>query len=268
MERQPHVHVRFGVAAWELDAHEPSLRSSEADSSDRRDQREEENRVDVGIGGAEREPVAQIRGSVRHSRGFYVSDHALATRVRTFGAHVACARCAPVPRPLKIVAPSRRSEVDAAEEARAVVVVGTRTASRSVAMATLLQDCIERHGWSERLRVTVGGLGAGAGRADATDIGMLARDGFVPITGVCKDVGKDQTLLEDAACLVVASAEDAQLFLEWPQAEGKHVLAFTDYVDESAWAIESADSGFRDFMDEIQQATPSLLRALVARPPE
>lgn len=158
--------------------------------------------------------------------------------------------------------------MDASDEAKAVAVIGTRAASRSVAMATLLQDCIDRHGWSERLRVVVGGLGAGAGRADATDIGMLARDGFIPIAGVCENVGKDQSLLADADCLVVASADDAALFLEWPEAEGKHVLVFTDYVDESAWAIESADSGFRDFMDEIQQATPLLLRALVARPRE
>jgi protein-tyrosine-phosphatase len=135
-------------------------------------------------------------------------------------------------------------------------------------MATLLKDCIERHGWAERLRITVGGLGAGAGRADTTEIGMLARDGFTPFAGACADVGKDQTVLADADCLVVASADDAALFLEWPEAEGKYVLAFTDYVDDSAWAIQSPDSGFRDFVEEVQDATPSLVRALVARPPD
>lgn len=153
-------------------------------------------------------------------------------------------------------------------EPRAVAVVGTRTASRSVAMATVLKDCIDRHGWSERLRITVGGLGAGAGRADIAEMGMLARDGFQPIAGACADVGKDQSLLAEADCLVVACADDAALFLEWPEAEGKHVLAFTDYADEGAWAIESDESGFRDFVEEVQEATPSLVRALVAWPPE
>jgi len=152
-------------------------------------------------------------------------------------------------------------------EAKAVAVVGTRTPSRSVAMATLLQDCIERHGWAERLCVTVGGLGAGAGRADAIELGMLERDGFAPMCGGCADVGKDPSVLAAADCLVVACAEDAALFLEWPEADGKHVLAFTDYVDAHAWAIESLESGFRDFVEEVQEATPSLLRALIARPP-
>ena len=153
-------------------------------------------------------------------------------------------------------------------EAKAVAVVGTRTPSRSVAMATLLKDCIDRHGWAERLHVTVGGLGAGAGRADAIDLGMLERDGFEPMSAGCADVGKDPSVLAAADCLVVACAEDAALFLEWPEAEGKHVLAFTDYVDSHAWAIVSVESGFRDFVEEVQDATPSLLRALVARAPD
>jgi hypothetical protein len=130
----------------------------------------------------------------------------------------------------------------------------------------LLRDCIARHGWSTRLQVTVGGLGAGAGAADRVDIGMLARDGYDPIAGACVDVSKDHGLLEDADCFVVASADDAQLLLEWPEADGKHVLAFSDYLDPSAWAIESAEAGFRDFVDEVEEATPSLVRALVAWP--
>jgi hypothetical protein len=134
-------------------------------------------------------------------------------------------------------------------------------------MATLLKDCIDRHGWSERLHVTVAGLGPGAGHPDSIEMGMMARDGFKPIAGACADVRKDQSVLAAADCLVVASAEDAQMFLEWPQAEGKHVLAFTDYVDPGGWAIESEESGFRDFFEEVQDATPSLLRALVAWPP-
>jgi len=157
-----------------------------------------------------------------------------------------------------------REEIDA--EGKAIAVVGTRSASRSVAMATLLQDCIARHGWSGRLSVSVGGLGAGAGAADHVDIGMLARDGYDPIAGTCVDVSKDKQVLEEADCFVVASADEAALLLEWPEADGKYVLAFSDYLDESAWALESAEAGFRDFMDEVVEATPSLVRALVAWP--
>jgi hypothetical protein len=101
----------------------------------------------------------------------------------------------------------------------------------------------------------VAGWGAGAGDADATDIGMLAHDGYEPIALWCSDVvatrgagGRD--------CFVVASEEDAYVFLEWPEAEGKHILALTDYLDEAAWAIRAADSGFRDFMDEVTDAVP------------
>ena len=155
-----------------------------------------------------------------------------------------------------------------AEEAefKLIAVVGTRTASRSVAIATLLQDCIARHGWAERLGVSVAGWGAGAGDVDATDIGMLAHDGYEPIALWCSDVADDQAVLAEADCLVVASEEDACVFLEWPQAEGKHILALTDYLDEGAWAIRAFDSGFRDFMDEVTDVVPSVVRELVALP--
>jgi protein-tyrosine-phosphatase len=155
----------------------------------------------------------------------------------------------------------------AGSQVRSVAVVGTRTASRSVAMATLIRDCIERHGWSERLHVEVGGLGSGAGTADASDIGMLARDGYAPIAQACTDVRRNRGLLDGADCFVVASAEDAYVLLEWPEAEGKHVLALVDYLDEKAWAIADPESGFRDFMDEINDAIPFLVRALIAWPP-
>ena len=149
---------------------------------------------------------------------------------------------------------------------KSVAVVGTRSASRSVAMATLLQDCIARHGWAERLIVSVAGWGAGSGDADATDLGMLAHDGYEPIARRCTDVAADQAVLADAHCFVVASEEDACVFLEWPQAEGKYILALTDYIDEGAWAIRAVDSGFLDFMDEVTDAVPSVLRELVALP--
>jgi hypothetical protein len=155
--------------------------------------------------------------------------------------------------------------MEAAGELKSVAVVGTRSASRSVAIATLLKDCIDRHGWTDRLVVSVAGLGSGAGAADTIDMGMLARDGYEPIADWCADVGADQALLALADCFVVASEDDATLFLEWPEAEGKHILALTDYLDEAAWAIRAWDSGFRDFMDEVNEVIPSLLRELVSR---
>jgi hypothetical protein len=97
-------------------------------------------------------------------------------------------------------------------------------------------------------------------------MGMLTRDGYEPLSTACGDVRRNLTVLADADCFVVASEGDARLLLEWPEAEGKHILALTDYLDADAWAIESEESGFRDFMDEVNDAVPSLVRALVARP--
>ena len=156
---------------------------------------------------------------------------------------------------------------DAVSEIRSIAVVGTRSASRSVAMATLIHDCIERHGWAQRLRVSVGGLGTGAGTADPGDIGMLTHDGYAPITRACADVRRHRDVLDGADCFVVASAEDAYALLEWPEADGKHVLALVDYLDDKAWAIADPESGFRDFMDEINEAIPFVVRALIAWPP-
>jgi len=157
-------------------------------------------------------------------------------------------------------------EVEAGVAIKSIAVVGTRSAARSVAMATLLQSWIERHGWGERLRVGVGGIGLGAGEGSATELGMLARDGYDPIAARCAEVAGNHALLMSADCLVVASGDDAALLLEWPAADGKQVYALTDYLDDTAWAIEEPESGFRDFVDEIEAAMPSLLRALIAWP--
>lgn len=149
---------------------------------------------------------------------------------------------------------------------RSIAVVGTRSAAHSLAVATLLKDSIDRHGWAGRLRVEVAGLGGGAGAASAVELRMLRQDGREPIGASCIDVGENQDLLAGADCLVVASADDAQLFLEWPQADGKQVYALTDFLDADAWAIEDPEAGFRDYVDEVERAVPALVGTLIAWP--
>ena len=53
-------------------------------------------------------------------------------------------------------------------ECTAVAVIGTHSPARSLAMARVLDDCVQRHGWSGRVTVAAAGFGSGAGLGKET----------------------------------------------------------------------------------------------------
>ena len=90
-------------------------------------------------------------------------------------------------------------------EFRSIAVIGTQSPERSLAMARLLDECIEKHGWSERIRVDVAGLGAGAGEADAAELDGVRCTGDDVTVSACPDVEQNPDLVGAAECLVVGS---------------------------------------------------------------
>jgi len=147
-----------------------------------------------------------------------------------------------------------------------VVVIGSQSPCRSAILSSLLLDSIAHHGWGERLVVIGGGLGAGAGPLDPE---ALAAVGIVVTPELrlgCPDVEDESDTLEDSDVVVVPTGEDADLMISWPEADGKQIFALSDFLGEDGWAIVDPRSALTDYVAQVRDGVPLLLRALVSVP--
>jgi protein-tyrosine-phosphatase len=131
-------------------------------------------------------------------------------------------------------------------------------------LAHLLADCIAKHGWAERLEVTLAGVADGAGRAALADLEALARTGLDVTRGNCPDLAADPSLVEEADLLVVGSDAEASIVIQWPESEGKQIFALTDYLDDEPSALDDPGADLARFVNQAAEAVPLLLRAVVA----
>jgi hypothetical protein len=145
-----------------------------------------------------------------------------------------------------------------------VAVIGSQSPGRSAILASLLLDLVARHGWGERLEVVGAGLGAGAGPLDA---GALAAAGVTVTEELrrgCPDVEEEPGALEDSHVLVVPTGDDADLLISWPEADGKQIFALSDFLGEDGWAIVDPGAPIVEYISQVREGVPLLLRALVA----
>ena len=144
-----------------------------------------------------------------------------------------------------------------------VAVVGSQSPDRNLILSALLLDSIQRHGWSERIDVVSVGFGLGAGPSDLAAMTALGLTGVEPN---CPDLESDAELLEGSDAVVVATGEDADLVVTWPEVEAKQVFALVDYLGEEGWAIADPSAALSDYVAQVRESLPYLLRALIARP--
>ena len=144
-----------------------------------------------------------------------------------------------------------------------VAVVGSQSPDRSLILSALLQDSIQRHGWGERIDVVSIGIGAGAGRSDPS---ALAAVGVRTDVRACPDLDSHSVPLEESDAVVVATGEDADLVVSWPELDAKQVFALSDYLGEEGWAVVDPAAALGDYVAQVQEGVPHLLRALIARP--
>jgi protein-tyrosine-phosphatase len=145
-----------------------------------------------------------------------------------------------------------------------VAVVGSQSPGRSVILAGLLLDSIARHGWGERLEVVGAGLGAGAGPLDLQALVAAGINVMEELRGGCPDVEAEPDTLEDSDIVVVPTGEDADLLISWPEADGKQVFALSDFLGDDGWAIVDPRAPIREYVSQVKEGVPLLLRALVA----
>lgn len=145
-----------------------------------------------------------------------------------------------------------------------IAVLGTSDPSRNLAISALLQECIERHGWSERLDVSAAGYANGAGRMERGASRELSERGVCPAKDRCPDVEIDAAPIASADCLVVATDEEADLFLTWPESSGKQVFALTEFLGSEGWAVGDPTSDLSVFIKQVSDAVPMVLRSIIA----
>jgi len=145
-----------------------------------------------------------------------------------------------------------------------VTVIGSQSPTRSAIFTGLLVDTIARHGWGERLQVIGVGLGSGAGPRDAQAIasaGILVNQ---DLCGGYPDVEEEPAALEDSDVVVVSTGEDADFLISWPEVDGKQIFALSDFLGEDGWAIVDPGAPIGEFVSQVREGVPLLLRALVA----
>ena len=144
-----------------------------------------------------------------------------------------------------------------------VAVVGSQSPDRNLILSALLLDSIQRHGWSERIDVVSAGFGQGAGPSDPAALAAL---GLVGVEPDCPDLDTEADLLEESDAVVVATGEDADVVVTWPEVEAKQVFALVDYLGGEGWAIADSSAALGDYVAQVRESLPHLLRALIARP--
>jgi protein-tyrosine-phosphatase len=82
----------------------------------------------------------------------------------------------------------------------------------------------------------------------------------------CPDIEAEPDALEESDVVVVVTGEDADLLISWPEADGKQVFALSDFLGEDGWAIVDPRSPIGEYVAQVREAVPLLLRALVAEP--
>jgi protein-tyrosine-phosphatase len=147
---------------------------------------------------------------------------------------------------------------------KSITVVGAHKPSRNLALAQLLSECIAKHGWSERLVVVAAGVADGAGRASLGDVQMLSRSGVDLDKANCPDFAADPRIVEEADCVVVGSDAEAGIVISWPESAGKQVYALTEFLNEEPSAMDDPAADLAQFVNQVTEAIPHLLRAVVA----
>ncbi len=147
---------------------------------------------------------------------------------------------------------------------RSVALVGSYGPAHTLTLYSLLKDCIDSAGWSERLIVTPMGLGDGAGRLSAPDIEAMTQAGLRVAIESCADVESEPAELGRADVIVTDTDDTADYMIQIGAATGKPVLCLADLVDPSAARVLEHEAGVAELVESIQPEILDVVRTLIA----
>ncbi len=145
-----------------------------------------------------------------------------------------------------------------------VGLVGCDRPGRTVVMAALLKDCIDIHGWGERLSVLPFGVLEGGGAADPEDLEAVRNAGLNTNDIAALSVEQSPDLLAGCEVLVAVSDVSADLVIQLPGCEGKAVLCIEDLVEGEVAAALRNGCASSELVKVLGPEMPEVLRKLVA----
>jgi hypothetical protein len=148
---------------------------------------------------------------------------------------------------------------------KTVMVVGSSSPARNAALELALRDCVERHGWGERVGIAGGGLGAGAGSVAVGDGSLLADAGLGTPLSAFPDLDLDRTLLGAAATVVAEDEATARRLVGYRELGRADLIRVDEVFPELA---PSTERSLAEDLSAFVDAAPELLRRVIAGPPE
>lgn len=139
--------------------------------------------------------------------------------------------------------------------------VGCEGPGRTVLLTALLRDCVERHGWGRRLRVSAFGILGGCGAPSPAEVEAARRAGLELQNLHCGPVSE----MIDACQLIVAVSDfAADVVLETSGADGKPVVCLEDLVDPQTAGLLQKPCEPAELIEALAPEMPELLRKLIA----
>jgi len=145
-----------------------------------------------------------------------------------------------------------------------VAMVGCEGPGRTALLAALLSDCIERHGWTQRVQVRAFGVLAGSGVPTPAEAEAARSAGLATENLRCASIDEGGRFVGNCELIVAVSDAAAELVIETGQAEGKPLLCLQDLVDGEAAALLQSPCEAVDLIESLAPEMPELLRKLIA----
>jgi hypothetical protein len=149
---------------------------------------------------------------------------------------------------------------------RRVVVLGAQSPSRVAVVAVFLAEAISRHGWSERVETSYCGFDSGAGCVDVAALAAAGVNDVAAIPLACPELQDEIERVGDSDILVVVTADELEELLGWPEADGKQLFAVSEFLGEDGWAVRDREAPLADYVEQVCEGVPLLLRAILAQP--
>lgn len=146
-------------------------------------------------------------------------------------------------------------------ESRTVLIAGTHSPTRAVALELTLRDCLERNGWGERFDLAVVGVGSGAGSVPQADLRTLREAGLGEPRSSCPDLDQSQDLLRGVLALVTEDEATTAALIRYRELGRADLVrldeAFPEFAKEYTGDLANTLEGF-------VEAAPELLRRVLA----
>jgi hypothetical protein len=150
---------------------------------------------------------------------------------------------------------------------RIVLVASGSSPDRAIALERLLAAAAARSGWSERLEIRLGGVGAGAGRISDTGLAALQLHGVDGSGAVCPDLERRRALLEGASFVVCDRGDVADLLVDWDEAGEAAFVVVAELARPDADDEDGDDPPIAEDLRHYERVIEEVLRQIVAGTP-